>query len=294
MCGRDQVVGVEQRGDDQEVEVGAVARQQHQRVALGVVGHLLDPRHLDRREQPADDRRDEEVQDREEGRAHVRRDLDEHRLGVGARDLDRHAALGGAALDRLLDPGIRQHDLLDLAARLQRRSLDHLLLAIEEHQDRAPDHAGDRVLALGPAVRDEGAQVDRLAHLDREVPVGREERRHLGEVGRPRLRAVEEVQEAAPAAGPLAPEDRERHQVDRLLGIPDPAHHLLEQVELALALRDHLLARGEQRGSAARCAGTGRRTARRARARARSRDRARAPPSRAARAQMRRSSSSGR
>ena len=135
---------------------------------------------LDRREQPPDDRRDDEVQDREEGRAHVGRDLAEHLLGLGARGLGRTPRCSArAARSPPRTAGMREHDLLHAvraaAASAPRRrfSSRYRKIRIERRTLRATAS-----LALARAARaTKRAQVDRLAHLDGEVAVGDEEAR---------------------------------------------------------------------------------------------------------------------
>jgi hypothetical protein len=206
-------------------------------VALGVLGHLLDARELDRREEPPrDDHADEPVQDRQQGRIHVGRDLAKHLLGLGLGPLQGTPPVPGSLLDRVLHLRVANDLSLHLVTRLEGRPLDDLLLAVQEHQDRAPHLARHGLLALVPAPRDEASQIDGLADLHAKSAIGREERGDLGQVGGSRRRAVREVQEAASGTRPLPPEERQGHQVHRTLRVPDGADDILQQVEFALSL----------------------------------------------------------
>ena len=272
---RHQMVGVEEHREQQEIEVRAMARHQHDRMSLGVLGHLLETRGLDRYEEAPEQRGDDDVQHREEGRVHVRRDLAEHLLGVGPRGLGGTTALVRALLDRGAHARRREDHLLDLVARPQRRPFDDLLLAEQEDEDRAAHLAHDGRLALRAALLHEPGEIDRLGDLDREVVVVDEERTHLRDVGRPRRCAVGEIQEAALGARSRAPEQRDRHHRDGCLAVPRRAPRL-PRAHRGRSVRPSRRGGGRATtNSAARCAGT-----RRAKSRvgsARARDRARIP-----------------
>ncbi len=273
LAGRDvwghEMVLVEEIGEDQEVEIGAMARDEHDRVALRVLGDLGEAVDVDRREEPPQDPADRRRPEGEPGRAHVRRDLAEDLLDLALDLLRRASARRRAQLHRRSKPGIREHLAQHPPARPQRRPLDDLLLAVEVDQDRATDLArdargrplgraadpslGDRRLAAERLAGDvarvfagidvgvfpgEGRDVDRVADLDREAPVREHETRDLREVRGTRQRAVVDVQEAVLRPRPLRPEEREGDEED--LVCPVLGHHrrddLADQVELVLAL----------------------------------------------------------
>ena len=249
---RQHVAAVEDRRDDQEVEVGAVSGHEHHRVAPRDLGDPLEPGVLDLHEQPRDHRADHEVEDRQEGRAHVRGDLAEHLLRLHACDLFRHPVLGRVLLDRRRHGARPHHDLLHAVARLQDRPLDHALGPVQEGEDRSADHARDLGRARVRARRREPGHVDRVAHLHVQAAVGGEERQHLRDVVGPRERAVGEVQEAPPRARALAPEQRERHHEHRTPRALRGADHLGQQVALLAPLIDAALPAAELRAEARR------------------------------------------
>ncbi|MBS1105398.1 MAG: hypothetical protein H6Q91_900 [Deltaproteobacteria bacterium] len=209
-----------------------MTRNQHDWVPLGVFGHLLEPEGLDRDEDAPEHRGDEDVQHREEGRVHVRRDLAEHLLGIGARGFGGATALARAFLDRDAHARAREHGLLDFVARAQRGPLDNLLLAVQEDQDRAADLARDGVLTLGAPFLHEARQVDRIGDLDGEVVIVHEERGDLCEVRGSRGCAVGEVQEAPFGARSRSPEQRERNDRHGCRAVPRRAHRFREHVEI--------------------------------------------------------------
>ena len=243
--GRNQIVGIEDDRDDQEVEVRSMARHQDQRVKLGVVSDLVDSVHLDVRKEPSRQRAHHYVEKRQEGRVHVGRDLAEHLLGLGLSALDGDVAIGRAFVNRLLDARVADHHLLNLVTRPQRRPLDHLLFAVQEGQDRAPHHACHGMFTLGAARVDERPQVDRVTDLDRKIAVGGEKRSHLGQVRGSGGSAVEEIQEAPARTRTLAPKDGQRNHVHRFLAVPDRAHHLFQEIELGPALENDLSPRAD-------------------------------------------------
>jgi len=150
-------------------------------------------------------------------------------------------ALANCALNRV----ILDHDVLHPVQGLQRGAFDDLLLAIQVGQDRTPHGARNRLDTLVAASLDEGTQIDGIADLDEESAVGREEGGDLGQVRRSRLSAVEEVEEAATRPRPLPPEECEGNERNLAIRVPDRAHRLLEEIELAGALLGHS-ATGEQ------------------------------------------------
>jgi hypothetical protein len=233
---RHEVVAIEEPREDQEVEVGAVARHEHDGMALGVVGHLLEADGVDRPEQAPEDPAHDDAEDGEEARVHVGGDLAEGALGLRAHDLDRAPPLRRDLLEHRLQARIAEHVLLHLVAGAQGGALDHLLLAVQEQQQAPPHLAHDGVPALVATLRDERRQVHRLAHLDAEIAVGGEEGGDLGEVRRPRGRAVGQVHEARLRTRALAPEQGQGHEEDGPALAPDSVDDLLEQVEIALAL----------------------------------------------------------
>ena len=154
----------------------------------------------------------------------LRRDLAEHLLGVGARDLERHAALARArAAIAPSHARVREHDLLDLVRAgcsvgpSTTFSSRYRKIRIERRTLRATASC-----ALGAALGDEARRSIGSPTLTREVAIGGEERRDLREVRGPRRRAVGEVQEAPLAARALAPEQRERHERARASRRPTP------------------------------------------------------------------------
>ena len=206
-----------------------MARHHHHRVPLGQLGHLLETARFDAREQLLEDPTHGGRQARQDRRVHVGGDLAEHLLRPRPRRFDRDLLVRGR-LDRGHDRGVAHHGFLDLVARPQRRPLDGAFLAGEELHDRAPELARGGELVRLFVLLDEGGDVERVSHLDRQVPIGQEERRHLREVGRPAGRAVVEVEEATLGPRTLAPEERQRDErhlaAFRGRGIDDLAQHL--------------------------------------------------------------------
>ena len=232
--GRHEVVLVEEPGQDQEVEVRAVARHEHDRVPLRVLGDLLQAVDLDRCEEALEDSADGGGADSEPRRVHVCRDLLEDLLDLALRLL-RGAAVGARPhRHRRAHPRVAEHFPQHAPTRPQRRTLDDLLLAIEMDQHRAPDLAREPLRVVFRVHQPIEADVDLVPDLDREAPVRGQEARDLREVRRSGQRTIIDVQEAVLRPRTLPPEEREGDDEDLTLRI-DLAylpHDLAEQLEL--------------------------------------------------------------
>jgi len=233
--GRHHVPPVEEPGQDEEVEVRAVAGHQHDRVAPGVVGHLLEAGHLDAREHPPEDRPDHHVEHRQDRGVHAGGDLAQQPLGLGPRRLGADRALAGVGFQGGPEPRIVEDRLHHPGHRMHGGTLHHLFLAVQVEEQGAAHLADDGGGALRAPLVHEATQVDGVSDLDLQVAVVEEEARHLGQVRGARGGAVGEVQEAARVARPLAPEERQGHEEHRAVVVPHAAHDLGQEIQLAAA-----------------------------------------------------------
>src|SRR5271157_1793434 len=141
-----EMVPVEKPRKDQEVEVRAMARNENERMALRVLGDLLEAIYLNGGEEPLEDRVHGHIEQGEKGRVHASGDLAKILLRLPPRRLDANPTLPRERLDRGAHMRVAKHALLHLVRRPERRALDHLLLAVEENEQRAAHFARDRRL----------------------------------------------------------------------------------------------------------------------------------------------------
>ena len=204
---------MEDVGEDQVIDVAAVAGNQHHRVLLHAIDHLLEADDLEAREQLRPDAVEEELEDPEVEAVEV----GGHLVEVAARFLPypppRHAAFGPQPPDEKLELRVAEHPIAHDAPGEQGRPPHDALLAVEEYLERARQAADDPLLALAPVLLDEPAERDfpaeRQLRLLGVPEIGEEALRLTGRL----LDAVEQRREARLlAAKPLAAEDGHRHQ----------------------------------------------------------------------------------
>jgi len=230
---RHEIVLIEEPREDQEVEIGAMTRDEHDRVFLCVLGNLGQAMDFDRNE--------ELLEEPSHGGRHEAHPIRTHIGGALAKDLfDLALRLFGRTilgarphLHGRTDPRILQHFAEHSPTRLERRAFDASFFAKEIDQDRTADLSCDTLPALlGRGLR-EGSDIDFLAHADRETSIGKEEASDLGEIRRSRDRAIVDIQEAVFGARPLSPENGQRHDEDfaSVVALPNRTHHFPDQVE---------------------------------------------------------------
>ena len=252
---------MEDVGQNQVVEVAAVARHQHDRMLLHRVDDPLETDDLEPREDTLPEPVEDRLEDPEVEAVEVRGHLAEVAARLSPHPGAGHAALRGDAAYETHHLRVAQHLPPDQASRQQRRSPHQTLLAVEEDLEGAGQPADEPVLAFPRVLLDEVPEDDLTPERQlRLLGVPEVVEQPFG-LARGILHAVEEGREARfLSAETLPPEDRHRDEEHGLLDRLAGAQQLVQVLgaepsrgELAAPAPGHRLApHEEENGLAAR------------------------------------------